>query len=187
MAAATAAQAQASSVHSQAVQFVAAVQSLAVRCGDRCLSPGAHPFTQHDWSPFRASPWPRCLRFFKCWGRLRCTTPLAMRFTRLCWWDAISCSSVSTAISEWTSAAVSMFGGARVFVWRICKAARMLQESTCQRHASCPLSVLCFAARCECHLRAHQLHVPTYRARTSARVRSTRPSLPMQCAFQLSS
>ena len=78
-----------------------------------------------------------------------------------------------------------MFGGARVFVWIICKAARMLQESTCQRHASCPPRVLCFAARCECHVRAHQPHVPTYRARTSARVRSMRPSLPMQRASRL--
>ena len=42
---------------------------------------------------------------------------------------AISRSSVLTATSERTSAAVCMFGGARVFVCSICKAARMLWES----------------------------------------------------------
>ena len=42
---------------------------------------------------------------------------------------AISWSSVSTATYECTSATVCTFGGARVFAWRVCKAARMLQES----------------------------------------------------------
>ena len=107
------------------------------------------------------------------WAWLRQLLP---RLTHCILIRAISCSSVSTATREWTSAAVCIFGGARVFVRRICKAAR---------HASCPPSVLCFAARCECHLRPHQPHVPTYRARTSARVRSTRPSLPMQRDSQL--
>ena len=41
----------------------------------------------------------------------------------------ISCSSVSTATSEGTSAAVCVFCGARTLVYKICNAARMLQES----------------------------------------------------------
>ena len=136
----------------------------------------------------QSGQWPRCLRFSNCWG----PTPLhhtpGHAFHQLHWWSenfTAACLIAAHCILIRAISCSSVFGGARVFVWRMCKAARMLQESTCQRHASCPPSVLCFAARCECHLRAHQPHVPTYRARTSARVRSTRPSLPMQRASQL--
>ena len=48
----------------------------------------------------------------------------------------------------------------------------MLQESVLSKHASCPPSVLCSAARCACHHRAHQLHGTTNRARTYARAQS---------------
>ena len=41
----------------------------------------------------------------------------------------ISCSSASTATREGTSAAVCVFCGARTLVYKICNAARMLQES----------------------------------------------------------
>ena len=111
------------------------------------LRPHAHPFTQHGWSPLRASNGRDVCLPPTAGARLRCQhNTLAMRFTSFAGGDenfiaaclivahcilirAVSCSSVSTATSECTSPAVCMFGGARVFVRRIGRAARMLQES----------------------------------------------------------
>ena len=56
---------------------------------------------------------------------------------------------------------------------------------SCLRHASCPLSVLCSAARCAFHLRAQRPHETTNRARTYARAQSTHPSQLMSIAHLL--
>ena len=89
-----------------------------------------------------------------CWGSAASTTPLAMRFT-----------SFAGGGENFTAACL---------IVAQCKAARMLQESV--RLQCCTLLQGVSA------ISAHQPHVPTCRARTSARVRSTRPSLPMRRA-----
>ena len=146
MAAVTAAQAQASSVHNHAGNFGCRPE---FRCLVRyhSLRPRAHSFTQHSWSPLRASNGRDVFVSPSAGARLCCQhNTLAIRFTNFAgggvnfaaaclttthciFISAISCSSVSTATSECTSAAVCMFGGARVLVWRICRTARMLQVS----------------------------------------------------------
>ena len=69
---------------------------------------------------------------------------------------------------------------ARALVCRICRTARMLQESTLSlKHASCPPSVLCSVAGCACHHRVHPSHKTTNRARTCERALSTRLFLPV--------
>ena len=161
------------------------------------LRPRAHPWR----SPPPCVQWSAFLQLLEP-GSAASATLLAMSFTNFAGGSesftaanviaahrilirAISCSSVSTATSEWTSPAVCMFCGARVFVWRICKVARMLQGSILSEARIVSAFSVVLVASMRCHLRAHQPHVPTYRARTSARVRSTRPSLPMQRASQL--
>ena len=142
MAAATAVQAQASSVHSQAAAIVAAVQSFAVWCGTTaCVHVPIHSRNTAN-----------------CWGSAASTTLLAMRFT----------SSESGCVN---------FTAACLIVAQ-CKAARMLQESV--RLQCCTLLHGVSAISARINLTCQ--HVAQ---ETSARVQSTRPSLPMQRASLL--
>ena len=53
---------------------------------------------------------------------------------------------------------------------------RFCTSPSCPKHASCPLSVWCSAARCVCSHHVHQFRETTNRARTCARAPSTHPS-----------
>ena len=112
-------------------------------------------------------------------GRRAFRSSLLDRCTVVCLIRAISCSSVSTATSECTSAAVCVFCGARYRSAGSVKPPECCRSPSGLKHASCPPSVLGSAAGCACHLRARQHHGTTNGARTYARAVSTHLSLPM--------
>ena len=155
------------------------------------LRPRAHPFTQHGWSPLRASS-----------GRDVCVPPTAgarlrrqhntpgHAFHQLCRWEREFYSSFFDRCTLHTAQSTVRLckqqpasGPQRQFVClavRVCFSGESAKPHGCCRSPSCQTHASRPPARRECHLRAHQPHVPTYRARSSARVRSTRPSLPVQ-------
>ena len=181
-----------SSVRSQVVRSIAAVQSFAVLVRDYCLCPRAHPVSQHGRSSHQSvqctamsaflqpvgpgTAWP-CASPVSLVGRFRCGL-LQSRVHRS------QQQPMSVPQPRFASSAV------RALVSSICKAARMLHEVHLIRGTH-RVRLQCCASAAKCtraiHHRARQPNESASHARTYARALSTHLSQPMPLASQPSS